>query len=172
MSIYTKTGDKGETFVYGGKKVAKSDLQVEAYGSIDELTSFIGFVNSQIKNKKYKSLLLEIQKDLYQIMSFLANAPVNLNFLEKRTRDFEKMIDEIEKNLKPLKNFIIPGGTKTSSLFHILRVFCRKGERNVVRFFNNNQKIKNIKITAYLNRLSDLFFIIARFYNKNKEIIL
>lgn len=167
MSIYTRTGDAGTTGLYGGKRILKSDLQVEAYGSIDELTSFIGLVIVKIKNKKDKLFLISLQKDLHQIMASLSGAKTDLEFLfEKKVLSFENKIDELEKKLPKLTKFILPGGTEISSWFHILRVICRRAERNVVRFNNN------IIIVKYLNRLSDLLFVMARTYGKNKEIVL
>lgn len=179
MPIYTKNGDKGQTYLFGGKKVLKSDNIIEAIGSVDELNSFIGLLVVKLKNKKDKDFLIELQKDLYQIMSILSGGKEDGDFLEEKVLFFEKKIDEIEKKLSPLNKFIIPGGTEISSLFHILRVICRRTERAVVRCFSNHQlPITNhhpqttshqLLITKYLNRLSDLFFVFARFYGKNKE---
>jgi cob(I)alamin adenosyltransferase len=166
MSIYTKTGDDGTTAIYGGKRLSKSDLQIKACGSVDELTSFIGLVKDKIKNKSEKLFLISVQKDLYQIMGFLSGAKINLKFLEEKVLSFEKKIDELEKKLPKLKRFILPGGTEISSWFQILRVICRRVERNVVKFNNN------IIIVKYLNRLSDFLFVMARNYGKNKEIVL
>ena len=167
MSIYTRTGDSGTTALYGGKRISKADLQVEAYGSIDELTSFIGLVINKLINEKDRIFLISVQKDLYQIMAVLSGANIDLKFLfGEKVLTFENKIDELEKKLPKLNKFILPGGTEISSWFHILRVICRRAERNVVRFDNN------IIIVKYLNRLSDLLFVMARTYGKNKEIIL
>lgn len=167
MPIYTKTGDDGTTALYGGKRLLKSDLQVEAYGSIDELTSFIGLVVNKLINRKDKFFLISLQKDLYQIMAVLSGASIDPKFLfGEKVLTFENKIDELEKKLPKLNKFILPGGTEISSWFHILRVICRRAERNVVRFDNN------IIIVKYLNRLSDLLFVMARTYGKDKEIIL
>jgi len=167
MSIYTKTGDDGTTAIYGGKRLLKSDLQVEAYGSIDELTSFIGLVLNKLINRKDKLFLISLQKDLYQIMAVLSGANIDSKFLfGEKALTFENKIDELEKKLPRLNKFILPGGTEISSWFHILRVICRRAERNVVRFNNN------VIIVKYLNRLSDLLFVMARNYGKNKEIVL
>jgi len=166
MSIYTKTGDDGTTALYGGKRLLKSGLQVEAYGSIDELTSFIGLVKDKTKDKRDKVFLINIQKDLYQIMAFLSRAKLDLKFLEEKVLTFENKINELEKKLPKLNRFILPGGTEISSWFQILRVICRRAERKVIRFNNN------IIIVKYLNRLSDLLFVMARNYGKSKEIVL
>lgn len=166
MPIYTKTGDKGMTSLYGGKRVSKSDIQIDAYGSIDELTSFIGVVVSKIKSKQDRQFLIKIQRDFHQIMAVLAGANINLEFLTEKIFSFEKKIDNMEKTLPKLNKFILPGGTEMSAWFHILRVICRRAERNAVRFNNDEQIVK------YLNRLSDLFFTMARQYGKNQEVVL
>lgn len=170
MSIYTRTGDKGTTSLFGGKRLLKSDIQVEAYGSVDELTSFIGPVITKIKEKKQKDFLIDIQKDLYEIMSVMSGTNRDLKKIDEKVIEFEKEIDKIEKKLPELTHFIIPGGNEISSWFHILRTVCRRAERNMVHFFKqstiNNEQLTILK---YLNRLSDLFFIFARYYAKGKE---
>ncbi len=179
MAIYTRNGDKGITSVYGGKRVIKSDLQIEAYGTIDELSSFIGLIFSKIKKKHERNFLVEIQKDLYKIMSYLSGKKdVDLTFLEKKVSHFEKKINEIEKKLPRLNRFIIPSGNELSSIIHIARTICRRAERKVVRYLNiNNQKPATSQLTnqqltiKYLNRLSDLFFQLARFYNTNEIVV-
>lgn len=172
MTIYTRTGDRGETSLYGGKRTSKANYQVEAYGSIDELTSFIGLLNSKVKGKKSKLFLAEIQKDLYQIMSHLSGSNVTVNYLNKRVKEFEKQIDQMDKKLPKLTRFILPGGNELSAWFHILRTVCRRSERNVVKFSEkpttDNRLLTTVK---YLNRLSDLFFTLARFYNKGKDFL-
>jgi len=173
MPIYTRTGDSGTTSLYGGKRISKADCQIETYGSIDELTSYIGLVVVKLKNKKETDLLVEIQKDLYQIMGFLSGAKTDLLFLENRVLTFEKNIDLIEEKLPKLTKFIIPGGNEISSLFQILRVLCRKAERKNIDFFNKTTiNSKQLIIIKYLNRLSDLFFDLARKYGKNNEVVL
>lgn len=173
MSIYTRTGDFGITSLYGGKRISKASCQVEIYGSIDELTSYIGLVVVKLKNKKEANFLINIQRDLYKIMSFLSGAKIDLSSLEKKTIQFEEKIDLIEGKLPKLNKFIIPGGSEISSLFQILRVLCRKAERKNIDFFHkrtmNSQQLIIIK---YLNRLSDLFFDLAREYGKNNEVVL
>src|SRR3990167_3453030 len=117
MSIYTRTGDKGTTSLFGGKRVSKSDHQVEAYGSVDELSSFVGLLVSKLRTTNHE--LINIQKDLYKIMAYLSGAKVDVRFLDRRVLDFEKEIDTIEKKLSRLTRFILPGGNEVSSLFHI-----------------------------------------------------
>lgn len=173
MTIYTRTGDSGTTGLYGGKRISKADCQIETYGSIDELTSYIGLVVVKLENKKDANFLIKIQKDLYQIMGFLSGAKTDLLFLEKKVLVFEKTIDEIEKKLPKLNKFILPGGNEISALFHILRVNCRRAERIMVDYYENNLTMKQLNnVLVYLNRLSDLFFNLARKYGKNNEIVL
>ena len=175
MSIYTRTGDKGTTSLFGGKRISKSDLQVEAYGSVDELTSYLGLATSKLKAKSEKLFLLQIQKDLYKIMAYLSGSKLDLGFLVSRVKNFEKRIDETEKELPRLTRFILPGGTELSSWFHILRTVCRRAERSVVKFFSSNETMKQFSseaILKYLNRLSDLFFTLARWFGRQKETLL
>lgn len=169
MSVYTRTGDKGKTSLFGGKRISKSNLQVEAYGSVDELSSFLGLAMAKFP-KKEKIFLLPIQKDLYKIMADLSGSKLDLEYLDTRVKNFEKKVDEVEKKLPKLTRFILPGGTENSAWFHVLRTICRRAERNVVRFFEQST-ISNqpLAIIQYLNRLSDLFFTLARFHNKGKD---
>lgn len=181
VRIYTKTGDKGKTSLFGGSRVLKSDLQVEAYGSVDELTSFIGLLAWKIKNKQKRLLLREIQKDLYKIMSHLSgDSQVNLAYLDSQINKFEKHIDKLEEELPKLNKFILPAGGEESVWFHVLRTVCRRAERAVVGFFSNNGTMRSPvsndtgeqwhsgTILKYLNRLSDLFFMLARKYSKEE----
>ncbi|KKP87138.1 MAG: ATP/cobalamin adenosyltransferase [Candidatus Roizmanbacteria bacterium GW2011_GWA2_35_8] len=173
MPIYTRTGDKGETSLYGGKRISKADCQVETYGTIDELTSFIGLLIIKIKKVNDKKLLIDIQKDLYRIMGFLSGAKIDLSTLKTKVIDFEKQIDSIEKKLPKLHKFILPGGNEISSLFHVVRVLCRKAERRNIDFFNQSTiGSQQLAIIKYLNRLSDLFFVMARKYGQRREVVL
>ncbi|PIP62880.1 ATP:cob(I)alamin adenosyltransferase [Candidatus Roizmanbacteria bacterium CG22_combo_CG10-13_8_21_14_all_35_9] len=165
MSIYTRTGDQGETGVYAGKRVSKSDPQIMALGSLDELSSFIGLVMTKIKNREDKEFLALVQKDLYLMMSVLSGSQTTLTSLAKTVKQFEQKIDFIEQSLPKLKGFIIPGGNEVSAWFHVLRVICRRTERNIVQY-SLSLKTENckLKIVKYLNRLSDLLFMMARKY--------
>ncbi|KKQ24484.1 MAG: Cob(I)alamin adenosyltransferase [Candidatus Roizmanbacteria bacterium GW2011_GWC2_37_13] len=165
MPIYTKTGDKGTTSLFGGKRVSKSDLQIEANGAVDELTSFVGLVTTKVKDKKTRQFLVSIQKDLYKIMSCLSGMKINLQYLDISIKGFEDKIDQLDKKLPRLNKFILPGGTEASAWFQILRVVCRRAERKVVAIKQYNN------IIIYLNRLSDLFFTLARFYNRGREVV-
>lgn len=165
MTIYTKTGDDGTTSLFGGKRVLKSDPQVEAYGSVDELTSFLGLVIVKVKDKNQASFLLGIQRDLYKIMGYLAGAKEDMEPLENKVNKIEQLIDNVSPELPELKRFILPGGTELSAWFHVLRTVCRRAERAVVFYKNSEIIIK------YLNRLSDLFFVLSRFYNQKQEAV-
>lgn len=175
MKIYTKTGDRGETSLFGGIRISKSSLQVEAYGSVDELTSFIGLVIAKLKNEKEKVFLSKIQKELYQIMASLSGADNDLKNLKISVLEFEKKIDALDRKLPKLNRFILPQGTELSGWFHILRTVCRRTERNTVKLLGKkilkSYHPKVLKsIIQYLNRLSDLFFMLARWYGKGEEI--
>jgi len=173
MPIYTRTGDTGTTGLFGGKRISKADCQIETYGSIDELTSYIGLVAVKSKNKEETDFLVGIQKDLYKIMSYLSGMKIDLRYLTNRTKDFENRIDKLEKKLPKLNRFILPGGIETSAWFQILRVVCRKAERRIIDYFNKkNITNSELQIIKYLNRLSDLFFCLARKYGKNNEVVL
>lgn len=166
MAIYTRTGDKGETGLFGGKRVSKASAQIEAVGAVDELTTYVGYVGLQVTGSKLQDSLVEIQKDLYRIMCFIGGASIPIVQLGKRAKDFEQEIDLITSKLPKLNSFILPGGTQEASLFHILRVLTRKAERAVVLTKSDGL------IIQYLNRLSDLFFTLARKGAKGKEALI
>lgn len=166
MPIYTRTGDDGTTALFGGRRLLKSDLQIEAYGGLDELSAYLGLLISKTKNKDDKELFTFIQKDLYQIMGYLAGAKINLDYLAKEVIKFEKIIDTLELKLPKLTQFILPQGTELSVHAHVSRTICRRAERGVVRY-DNSLKI----IIRYLNRLSDLLFTFARTYNANEVVV-
>jgi cob(I)alamin adenosyltransferase len=173
MPIYTKTGDKGETSLFGGKRILKSDPQIATYGTIDELTSFLGMLTVKLTDRNEQDFLVQTQKELYQIMGFLAGAPNPIDSLAERVTFFEKKIDEIEAQLPKLHRFILPGGTETASWFHIARTTCRRAERECV-LLSTISKLdeKNLFICIqYLNRLSDLLFDLARWHSKEVEIL-
>lgn len=173
MSVYTRTGDDGTTALFGGKRVLKCDSLVEVYGSLDEVNSWIGLLIQLPHIGKSKKLLMNIQHDLFLIGSTLAGWNGDLSILPKRVRHMELRIDEIEKTLPPLTHFIVPGGTKETAYIHIVRSITRKVERQIVAYVKvkkthlmnvSKQDISNI--VMYVNRLSDLLFVIARGINK------
>lgn len=176
MPIYTRFGDKGKTALHTGKTVSKGSARVEAYGNLDELNSFLGVVLSQLKNKKIKAEILEIQNDLFEIGASLAGPGEKQHQklaqkLKTRVVEFEKEIDLLTLKLPKLKNFILPGG-KTGSLLHYARTIARRAERRTVALAEKEAVLSEILV--YLNRLSDLLFTFARFINyqeKQKETI-
>jgi len=175
MKIYTKTGDKGETGLFGGERVSKNNLRLNAYGSIDELNSFLGLAVIEVTNNEIKNVLKDLQNKLFVLGSDLATPETQKNAKLKITRlpdsyitDTEKTIDKFEAQLDELKNFILPGGSKGSAILHVCRTISRRAEREVVALKNTEHIGENIVI--FLNRLSDLFFVLSRFENKYSNI--
>jgi len=170
MKIYTKKGDTGETSLLGGARVKKHHVRIEAYGTIDELNSFIGLLHDQPVAGEYGSLLQTIQNRLFVIGSYLATDPSKENKAihpDLHVEDIvflEKSIDEFDAQLSPLKNFILPGGHPANSLAHVARCVCRRAERMIVEL-NEETPVEPLLIT-YLNRLSDWLFIFARVMTK------
>lgn len=175
MKIYTKTGDKGDTGLIDGSRISKSDLRIRAYGEVDEANSHIGMIISSIEKKSIfddvRKILLNVQQDLFVLGAELAN-PNTLkddNMLVKREMisTIEKYIDNFESELAPITYFILPGGSIESSLLHICRTVVRRAETSAVALAKG-QKI-NQEILTYLNRISDLFFVLARVTNKRQK---
>lgn len=171
MPIVTKKGDQGTTYLFNGKKVSKDSQIIEAIGSLDELSSFIGLVSVIEKEKEWIFFLQSIQKVLYQIMAFCAGKKNKNDLLKDEISSLEKKIFSLEKELTPIKNFIIPQGTILSSWYHVLRTICRRAERRAVSLMKKNLNQEKKQIIIYLNRLSDFFYLLARKKNKNKEMI-
>jgi len=173
MKIYTKTGDKGTTALYGGERVPKDSLRVECYGTVDELNSILGLANVEISDSSVNKLLVLIQNKLFTMGGELAT-PSNkseLNNIRLVAEDIvvlEDSIDKYENKLEPLKQFVLPGGSKGASLLHLARSVCRRTER-LVTSLSENEKISDL-ILIYLNRLSDLLFVLARFENDVNQI--
>ncbi len=168
--IYTKTGDKGQTSLIGGTRVPKHHIRIEAYGTIDELNSFIGLVRDNISEKELFDLLIEIQDRLFTIGSLLAADP-NKNkmqlpqIFESDIIVLEKAIDKMNETLPEMKHFILPGGNRIVSYCHIARCVCRRGERAVLKLAEN-EKVDEL-IYKYLNRLSDHLFVLCRKLSKD-----
>lgn len=175
MSIYTRTGDFGETSLFGGKRVLKCDDVVDLYGLIDELNSCIGLLVSEMTIVEVQTFLEEIQKDLFTIGSFVAGKTTDFSGIGKRVKEIEARIDSMDKSLPPLHAFILPGGSNHASLIHIVRSVSRRVERKAVFIFTVCDQHKNIekkhmeKIIQYLNRLSDFLFVLARFVNQQEH---
>ncbi len=166
--IYTKTGDKGETSLFGGERVAKDNERIEAYGSVDELNSLMGIIRSLQPSQKINAMLENIQNDLFIVGADLATPNTNTNSViphiaETQYQNLEKNIDVLEEKLSPLTSFILPGGTTIAAQLHFVRTVCRRAERCVVKL-SHLEKINN-NIIIYLNRLSDLLFVMARYEN-------
>ena len=175
MKIYTKTGDKGETSLYGGTRVSKASARVESYGTIDELNSFIGFAKAEINDERILNQLKKIQFDLFTVGSesatptdklMLANGKSRLSLMisEMEIEELEQWMDEFEATLEPLQYFILPGGGKGATSLHICRTVCRRAERSLV--FQNGHEEGRPELIKYLNRLSDYLFVLARYVSK------
>ncbi|MCA6078032.1 cob(I)yrinic acid a,c-diamide adenosyltransferase [Fulvivirga sedimenti] len=165
MKIYTKTGDTGTTGLFGGKRVQKSDVRIEAYGTVDELNSHLGLLRDLSVNKSREDLIVRIQNNLFVIGSMLAAEPGNEKvkvpaISAADVAELEQAIDSLEENLPPMKNFILPGGHQDVSFCHIARCVCRRAERRVVHLFH--EEPGDEIIVHYLNRLSDYLFVLSR----------
>jgi cob(I)alamin adenosyltransferase len=165
MKIYTKTGDRGTTSLFGGKRVSKSDLRIDTYGTVDELNSFIGLVRDQEVNQKRKDTLLEIQDRLFTIGSILATEPGNTkvkipSLSESDIVFLEKEIDVMDAELPPMKFFVLPGGNQSVSFCHLARTVCRRSERLIIAL----QQAEGVDelVIKYINRLSDYLFVLSR----------
>ena len=177
MKIYTKTGDKGTTALFGGSRVPKHNLRIESYGTVDELNSYIGLIRDQKIDSKLITSLIKIQNELFTLGAMLATPPekevlkngkerlnipkVNLSSIEY----LENEIDTMNLELPPMTNFILPGGNQTVSFCHIARCVCRRAER-ITTELDEKEEI-NPDVLKYLNRLSDYLFVLARKLTKD-----
>ena len=175
FKIYTKTGDKGETSLYGGTRVSKAAARVESYGTLDELNAFIGLAKAEISDEKVLSQLQKIQFDLFTVGSeaatptdkmLLANGKNRLDLMisEKEITELELWMDDFDAELEPLRFFILPSGGKAAATLHVCRTVCRRAERAMV-FLNETEEVRP-ELIKYLNRLSDYLFILARYISK------
>jgi cob(I)alamin adenosyltransferase len=166
--IYTKTGDKGTTSLIGGTKVPKSHLRIEAYGTVDELNSYVGLCRDLVEEKNSRSLLQEIQDRLFTLGASLACDPEKepkMKIPDLREADITRLEEEIDRmndTMPAMKSFILPGGHPTVSHIHVARCICRRAERCCVRLEAEGEETEPI-IIKYLNRLSDYLFVLARF---------
>ena len=172
MKVYTKTGDKGTTSLFGGARVPKHHLRIESYGTVDELNSYIGLIRDQDINPFYKTILMEIQDRLFTVGAIMATPPekevlkngqqrLNINRIsEKDVNLLEDQIDAMDAELPPMTHFVLPGGHSTVSYCHITRCVCRRAER-LATHLNEEEPIDEAVLT-YLNRLSDYLFVLAR----------
>ena len=171
LKIYTKTGDDGSTGLQGGNRVSKSNLRIIAYGAIDETNSQLGVVLSGNIDKDILELLTRIQNELFVAGSDLSNPDLSKatnRITEQMVENLEKNIDRLESELNPLTNFILPGGHQIAAHLHVVRTTVRRAETHVVSLSKKEQI--NIHCQKYLNRLSDLFFVLARVINKRNGI--
>jgi cob(I)alamin adenosyltransferase len=168
--VYTRAGDKGETSLVGGARVSKASLRVEAYGEVDELNSVIGLARAKAQDQEINEILGMIQNDLFTLGADLASPSeidvprIDGSFVER----IEEWADRFLEQTKPLREFILPGGSEAGATLHLARTVARRAERRVVALSENEQL--NPETIAYLNRLSDLLFIIARVVNHRADV--
>lgn len=172
MKIYTKTGDKGTTALFGGTRVPKHHTRIESYGTVDELNSYIGLIRDQAINQQYKDILIKIQHELFTVGAILATDPekavlkngkdrLNINKISDENIEFlEHEMDTMNAALPPMTHFVLPGGHQTVSFCHIARCVCRRAER-LATALNEIESI-DTNVLMYLNRLSDYLFVLAR----------
>jgi cob(I)alamin adenosyltransferase len=164
--IYTKTGDDGTSGLIGGNRVTKNDIRLEAYGTVDELNSWVGLIRSMVNDTRVSDLLLRIQNNLFAMGSKLATGEngqgltSHIRIDETETEVIEKAMDEYENKLKPIRNFLLPGGSSLLGYCHIARTVCRRAERRIIQLSNTFPV--EAEIICYINRLSDFFFVLAR----------
>jgi len=171
LKIYTKTGDNGTTGLSGGKRVLKSNIRIKTYGNIDEINSILGIILTNNPDDDIEQLLKKIQNDLFLLGADLSNPDLNDSgerVTLEMTEFFESKIDNFEKELSPITNFILPGGTKNASLLHFARTVTRRAETQLIELAEGEEI--NDACKKYLNRLSDLFFVLARVINKRSDV--
>ncbi len=171
VKIYTKRGDEGETDLFGGGRVSKDDLRVEAYGAVDELNAFVGIAGAASEHRGSTDLLVEIQRTLFRIGATLADNPAASRGArsaggahEGDVARLEAEIDRVEAELPPLRSFVLPGGSPAAAAFQAARTVCRRAERRVVSL-QREEPLADESL-RYLNRLSDLLFVLARLENQ------
>lgn len=175
MKIYTRTGDKGETALFGGGRVPKDHLRVRAYGAVDELNSVLGWVVTQVSDTSIREGLEPLQHDLFGVGAELATPPARENRTRPATPDLpvgrveemEEWMDEAMEEIEPLDEFVLPGGSPGAAALHMARTVCRRAEREVVALAE--EEAVDEDVIRYLNRLSDLFFALARLENARSE---
>jgi cob(I)alamin adenosyltransferase len=170
MKIYTKTGDDGQTGLFGGPRVSKADPRIEAYGTVDELNAVLGLSRTQSLPPEIDALVARLQNELFDLGAELATpdpqARATNLISPARIEALEKAIDQFDAHLPPLKTFILPGGTAGAAWLHLARTVCRRAERCLVTLMGQaGEKISPLPL-VYLNRLSDLLFVLARAANQ------
>jgi len=167
--IYTRTGDKGETGLVGGTRVSKDSTRVEAYGSVDEINSALGVARSSLSDNEISSVLEELQKDLFVAGADLAGDKGGRvpRITKERVFELERIIDRFESELPPLHVFILPGGGRAGASLHFVRAVARRAERRIVTL--SRKEDINEQLIPYINRLSDLLFVLARVVNHREK---
>jgi cob(I)alamin adenosyltransferase len=180
MKIYTKTGDAGQTSLFGGQRVSKDHIRVESYGTIDELNAYIGLLRDLTNFEPVRQVLFKIQNELFVLGGILATPPEKEKLksgkdrfkVDKITKQhivfLEEQIDKMNEELEPMTHFILPGGHPTVSYCHIARNVCRRAERRLVSLMEESTVDK--LLIAYVNRLSDYLFVLARILSKNLRV--
>lgn len=168
MKVYTKTGDKGSTSLIGGTRVPKSHIRIDAYGTIDELNSYIGLIRDLSEDKNVNAILVEVQDRLFTIGSMLASDPVKSkmkipDLVDEDVFVLEKEIDRMSESLPEMRSFVLPGGHPLVSHTHIARCICRRAERKIV--YLSLQEQAPDKVEVYVNRLSDYLFVLSRWFS-------
>ncbi len=172
MIIYTKTGDKGQTSLYDGTRVDKDSLRVEAYGTIDELNSYIGFATKFIEDKRINEKLLSIQKRLFFVAGELATVEKDkftFNILERDIQGLERIIDEYLPKISGVDAFIVPGSSTASAALHVARSICRRAERRILSL-KKQEEVSDLLI-KFVNRLSDVLYTFARYLESDLKIM-
>jgi cob(I)alamin adenosyltransferase len=172
LKIYTRTGDEGDTALFGGGRVAKDHPRVEAYGDVDELNAALGLARSIEMMPRVDEVLVPVQRDLFAIGALLATPDHDkmreqlhkARIDDERIAELERAIDDCEQELEPLRSFILPGGTPKSAALHVARTICRRAERRVVALAHETE-LPHL-VVQYINRLSDLLFMLARVANR------
>jgi len=174
MKIYTKTGDAGQTGLFAGPRVWKDDPRIEAYGAVDELNSVLGMVRAEQPPTDIDALMVSVQNDLFCVGAELATpdpAASGLSFAaDPRITALEQAIDQFEARLEPLRQFILPGGTKAAAALHLARTVARRAERRVLTLARDSEEPISPLLVMYLNRLSDLLFVLARAANHAEHV--
>ena len=169
MKIYTKTGDTGDTGLFGGARVSKASPRVDAYGEVDELNSAVGWARVAVSNPDLDALLNQIQNDLFEVGAELASTDDRKKksamplITEPQVEALERAIDDYEEGPPALTSFVLPGGSEGAARFHLARCVCRRAERSLVAL--GSQETLRGELFRYLNRLSDLLFVLARYAN-------
>ena len=172
MKIYTRTGDRGQTSLVGGKRVSKTHPRLEAYGTVDELSSHLGLLSSQLTDHHHRQTILTIQQTLFSLSAILATEPESKWQPEplspSHTEKLEAEIDHLQQQLPALHSFIIPGGSQAACQAHVCRTVCRRAERCILALTEEIEV--SADVLRYVNRLSDYLFVLARHLNVSKGI--